>query len=109
MNQAIRRWRLQRLRQLRPRQACEESASFSGNARDADLAALRLDDVPGERQSQSGALVLLGRAGVELLKFNEQTFDVLGFDADAGVLDLEDRNRLARPAASRSSPTPLRE
>ena len=52
-------------------------------------AALRLDDPPGQRQAEAGALVPLGRAGVELLELDEQPAQVLGRDADAGVLDLD--------------------
>ena len=49
----------------------------------------RLDQAARERQPQAGAGVPLGRAGVELLELDEQPLEVLGLDADAGVLDLE--------------------
>ena len=60
-----------------------------GRAAYAHLAALRLHDALGEREAESRARILLGRAGVELLELDEEAPEVLRRDTDAGVLDLE--------------------
>src|SRR5205823_6952880 len=72
-----------------PRQYGEEHAAHPRRAAHPDPSALRLDDPPGEGQPEPGARVLLGRACVELAELHEQLVDVLGANADAGVLHLD--------------------
>jgi hypothetical protein len=71
------------------RQGGKERAPLARRAGHADLAALRLDQPPGEREAQAGPGVHLGHPGIELLEIGEQSPDVLAGDAHTGVLHLE--------------------
>jgi hypothetical protein len=50
---------------------------------------LRLDEAAREREAETGALVALRGALLELLELDEQPAEIRRRDADAGVLDLE--------------------
>ena len=66
----------------------EKTATAMG-ALDAHATSLGFDNLLGEREPETGALMFLGRATVELLKFNEQFADLVGFDSDTGILDFQ--------------------
>ena len=55
----------------------------------ADAATLGFYQALGQRQSQTGALIMLANPNIELLEGDEQTVDFLRRDADTRVLDLE--------------------
>ena len=69
------------------------------------MAALRLHQAAGQRQAQAGALVLLAVAVVELLEFDEQPRQIVGGDADAGVLDLDAEGQRPGSAGTQRDPT----
>src|SRR5271156_3625185 len=66
-----------------------KGAAAAIDAVDEHAAALRLDQLFGQREAQTGALKLLGGALIELFKGREEPAEILGPDADAAVLDLE--------------------
>src|SRR6478609_3335403 len=68
-----------------PRQLHPKRAALAELALDADAAPLRLGDALGQSESQPGTRVLLGRASVELLEFDEQAVGIFGTDSDARV------------------------
>src|SRR5919109_2019983 len=68
------------------RQERGENATPSRLALNADSAALRFDDLFGQRQTKARALMFLSRGGLELLKLDEQLVEVFRFDSLAVVL-----------------------
>src|SRR5262249_42892545 len=73
-----------------------EQAALAEPALHADLAVEQLDQVLADRQAQTGAAEAARGGRVGLRERAEQPGDLLGRDADAGVLDLEAQPRTAR-------------
>ena len=71
------------------RQLCVERAAHAEFRAHADGAALRFDDPLREREAQSCSLVVLRRARIQLLEFDEQAVEVVLLDADAPILDFD--------------------
>src|SRR6185437_6076192 len=86
--QARRRQRRDRVARAK-RQHSVERASLAQGARYAYRPTLRLGQPLAQRKPEPGTGVLLGDAGVELLEFDEQTFEIRGRDADPGIFDTE--------------------
>ena len=61
--------------------------------------AVQLDDAPGQRQAEPGALDLAGGGAVHLVELVEDALVVLAGDADAGVADLDAERVLASARA----------
>src|SRR5689334_21816726 len=72
-----------------PRQDRRECAAFAVLARDLDAPEMRLDQPLRQRAAETGALVTLRRAGVELLELDEQFRHVVGGNPDARILNLD--------------------
>ena len=49
------------------------------------MAAFQFDDLARERQTESRTLIMTRRAGIDLLEFPEEPWQVLRLDADARV------------------------
>jgi hypothetical protein len=71
------------------RQHRPEDASLAELAGDADAAALGLDDPPGQRQAETGALMRLAGRGIELVELGKEILQILVTDTFAVVLDLQ--------------------
>ena len=54
---------------------------------DPDLAAHQLDQPPGYGKAEAGALELAVALALDLIEFAEDVLDLVGRDADAGILD----------------------
>src|SRR5581483_8685697 len=66
-----------------------EDGAARVRAPEGDAASLGFHDSLGERQAEARALILLCRAGIELLELDEETALVVEVDADARILDLQ--------------------
>src|SRR5690242_11335804 len=71
-------------RQYRPK-----NAARTGLARDADAAALSLDDPSRQREAETGSLMASAGRRIELQKLGEQPGQIFGADAVAIVFDFE--------------------
>ena len=77
-----------------------EGAAPADLAGDVDLAAERLDELPGDRQPEPGAAVPPRGGGVGLGEGVEEPLACRRRDADAGVGDVDAEHTLAAVAAS---------
>ncbi len=66
-----------------------ETRAHAGRAGHADLAAHQVHQLRADRQAQAGAPMAAGGGGVCLGELVEDLAELLGGDADAGVLDLD--------------------
>src|SRR5262245_33174611 len=75
--------------EARAREPGAEAAALAGLARDRELPAVARERVLHDRETQARAAGLAGAAAVDAIEAFREPRDVLGRDADAGVLDLE--------------------
>ena len=71
------------------RQDGVENTAAAARTFDPDLAALRFDDLLGEREPEPGALMSFAGAGIQLLKRDKKSLRLVGHDADARVFDFQ--------------------
>ena len=71
----------------RHRRGEPEDRAAADLALDADLAAHQVDQPCGDRKAKPGAFMAAGRGAVDLRELLEDVLQLVGRDADAGILD----------------------
>src|SRR5690349_9090006 len=78
-----------RLHDAAARQPHRGDGALARRAVDDELAAMQLGHRAGERQSEAGALIFAREPAVDLAEGAQRFLEIMGGDADAGILDDE--------------------